>query len=423
VTDPSSEETVGQRIRRLRRERGLSLRDLAAPGVSFTYLSRVESGQRTPSVKAIRQVARKLGVSAEYLETGVELHTREELELSLADAELAIRLEPGRRDLEPELRRIVAAAAAEGADDLATKAQVAYGLALSAWGRLDDAIAILETALAHPLATPETFVEAYTTLATAYLNAGREAEAAALCRRALAATPPHDGASRIVLATQLSSALADLGDFAGAEAVLDDLADRTHSADPYTRARMHWSFARVATMQDKRRLALSHMREAIALLTGTEDTLRLARAHLLSAQILLWGGRTEGVDMHLDAARRLLPAHAGPEDLSATAGLEALHAARSGRMREALELAEQALASEGPGHAAAWYAKGLASGEDEAFERSLELLERSSLWREASMVAEDRGRACARRGEIDAAAEWERRAADYAARVPAARSS
>jgi Trp operon repressor len=33
-------ETVGERIRRLREERGLSQRELAEPGVSYAYLSR-----------------------------------------------------------------------------------------------------------------------------------------------------------------------------------------------------------------------------------------------------------------------------------------------------------------------------------------------------------------------------------------------
>ncbi len=45
---------VGQRIKRLREERGLSQRDLAEPGVSYAYVSRIEDGQRTPSAKALR---------------------------------------------------------------------------------------------------------------------------------------------------------------------------------------------------------------------------------------------------------------------------------------------------------------------------------------------------------------------------------
>ena|SRR6266571_7109270 len=64
-------ESIGDRLHRLRRERGLSQRDVSSPGVSYAYISRIEAGARTPSVKAMRQLAEKLGVSIEYLETGV----------------------------------------------------------------------------------------------------------------------------------------------------------------------------------------------------------------------------------------------------------------------------------------------------------------------------------------------------------------
>jgi DNA-binding transcriptional regulator YiaG len=61
---------VGNRIRRLREEQGLSQRDLASPGVSYSYLSRVEAGTRQPSEKALRALAAKLGTTAHYLESG-----------------------------------------------------------------------------------------------------------------------------------------------------------------------------------------------------------------------------------------------------------------------------------------------------------------------------------------------------------------
>ncbi len=51
-------ETVGERLNRLRRERGLSQRELAEPGVSYAYISRIEAGTRNPSVKALRKLAR-----------------------------------------------------------------------------------------------------------------------------------------------------------------------------------------------------------------------------------------------------------------------------------------------------------------------------------------------------------------------------
>ena len=86
-------ETVGDRLRRLRRERGLSQRDLSAPGITYAYISRIEAGARTPSVKALRMLAQKLGVTPEYLETGSDLAAAELRELRLAEQELRLRLD------------------------------------------------------------------------------------------------------------------------------------------------------------------------------------------------------------------------------------------------------------------------------------------------------------------------------------------
>ena len=62
--------TVGERIRKRRRELGLSQRDIASEGVSFPYISRIENGKRKPSMKALRLLAARLGVSTHWLETG-----------------------------------------------------------------------------------------------------------------------------------------------------------------------------------------------------------------------------------------------------------------------------------------------------------------------------------------------------------------
>src|ERR1043165_10091512 len=85
-------ETVGERLRRLRLQRGLSQRDLSSPGVSYAYISRIEAGARTPSVKALRKLAQKLEVSVEFLETGRDIREVDDRELRLADAELELRL-------------------------------------------------------------------------------------------------------------------------------------------------------------------------------------------------------------------------------------------------------------------------------------------------------------------------------------------
>jgi transcriptional regulator with XRE-family HTH domain len=70
--------TVGDRIRERRLALGLSQRELACEGVTYAYISRLEANTRQPSVKALRKLAPKLGVSPHGLETGQD-HPPEEL--------------------------------------------------------------------------------------------------------------------------------------------------------------------------------------------------------------------------------------------------------------------------------------------------------------------------------------------------------
>jgi transcriptional regulator with XRE-family HTH domain len=65
-------ERIGDRIRALREERGFSQRHIASPGVSYGYISRIESGTREASEKALRALAEKLDTTAHYLESGSE---------------------------------------------------------------------------------------------------------------------------------------------------------------------------------------------------------------------------------------------------------------------------------------------------------------------------------------------------------------
>lgn len=64
--------SIGARLRERRLALGLSQRDLGSPGISYAYISRIEAGVRQPSVKALRKIAPRLGVSVEWLETGEE---------------------------------------------------------------------------------------------------------------------------------------------------------------------------------------------------------------------------------------------------------------------------------------------------------------------------------------------------------------
>lgn len=63
-------KTVGPRIRSTRTELGLSQRDIALPGTSYAYISRIEGGVRNPSLEALIQIGDQLSVTGLYLLTG-----------------------------------------------------------------------------------------------------------------------------------------------------------------------------------------------------------------------------------------------------------------------------------------------------------------------------------------------------------------
>jgi transcriptional regulator with XRE-family HTH domain len=64
--------SVGERLRARRLELGLSQAALAEPGITVAHICRIEQGLRNPSLRALRKLGPKLGVSVAWLEFGDE---------------------------------------------------------------------------------------------------------------------------------------------------------------------------------------------------------------------------------------------------------------------------------------------------------------------------------------------------------------
>ncbi len=67
VDDP---EAVGKRLFDARDGAGLSQRELAFPGCSAAYISRIERGERIPSLQVLRELASRCDVSETFLAWG-----------------------------------------------------------------------------------------------------------------------------------------------------------------------------------------------------------------------------------------------------------------------------------------------------------------------------------------------------------------
>jgi transcriptional regulator with XRE-family HTH domain len=83
--------SLGQRLRALRVERGLSQAELAGDLVSPSYVSLIETDRRSPEREVLTGLAHRLGCSALYLESGMvpEEITEQRLQLKFAEIALA----------------------------------------------------------------------------------------------------------------------------------------------------------------------------------------------------------------------------------------------------------------------------------------------------------------------------------------------
>jgi transcriptional regulator with XRE-family HTH domain len=352
----SPDESFSARLRRLRGERRLSQRQLSAAGISYAYISRLEAGDRQPSVRAIRLLARALGVTPEYLETGIDIPLADQLELRLADAELRLRLGDDDRAPTAVLREVLAEADAVAETELAARARIALGLAAFNAGSHAEAVEHLSAAVAAPSTDPVAHSSVYLTLASAHRFTGRPERAVEVLESAINRIeddPAADAGIQIRLAVALSGALSHIGEFAAARTVLREAASFS-DPDPRSQVRLVWSRALLSYREGRPRIAVRDMRRAIALLDQTEDSVELARAHLFCAEVSLWGGDLDLAQRHLPLAAQLRALPAEVRDLGVLESCEALlharraeHAAAETRARAALDALREAPADQG----------------------------------------------------------------------------
>ena len=77
-------ETLGQRIRRLRQDRGMSLAKVSGGDFSRAFLNQVELGRSQPSTRVLRVIAGRLGTEVDYLLEGRQPAMERELALEKA---------------------------------------------------------------------------------------------------------------------------------------------------------------------------------------------------------------------------------------------------------------------------------------------------------------------------------------------------
>jgi tetratricopeptide (TPR) repeat protein len=299
TTHIDSPKEVGMRLKASRERAGLSQRQLAFPGCTAAYISRLEAGARVPSLQMINQLALRLEVTGQWLATGVEAAEVQPSEL--IDAEVALRL--GEVDEAERLYR----AHLEPGDPARPAALAGLGQIAFRGERWAEAIELLEQSFElrdrKALADPG-LVD---TLGRAYAITGARASALALFEQA--SHEAHELSApveQLRFTVLLANAQIDAGDFSKAEAALAEVIRFADEAgDPVATARVFWSQSRLHSLRHEPRLAGTYARRALEILERTENDAYVGMAYHLLAYAEIESGNAEEALVLLDRGRAL----------------------------------------------------------------------------------------------------------------------
>jgi tetratricopeptide (TPR) repeat protein len=353
VDDPAA---VGRRLREARERAGLSQRQLSFDGCSPAYISRIEAGERIPSLQLLREMGRRLGVSEDWLATGLDRDLLAE-DRTLLDAEIALRfneLDSAEELYDKALEN--AATNTERARSLAGLGQIAFerGDPRRAVQQLEQALSVSGEEAADQPSLADTLGRSYAMLDDLE-------PAIRLFRQSLErANRRKNSPEAVRFGVLLANAYIDNNEFDEAREVLEQTVDKAENArDPVFRARIYWSLSRLHALQGEPADAARYARKALELLELTEHTTYAARAHQLLAHVELDRGNADEALGLLDRGLPLIVESSNHVD-EALFRLERARAlAQLGRSEEATALAQRSaemLENASPGDAGRGYA-------------------------------------------------------------------
>lgn len=254
---------VGQRIRQLRHERGMSLAQLGGEDLSRSFLSLVELGRSRISLRALSIVADRLGVPTSYFFSESEAAHEAAIELSLARAEDAL------RHHQPAEALRLLSADTEGMGALAARWLWLRGWSLLDMGRPSDALPVLEEAESRAAEGTDTrtHIIASYTLGLTFYALGQYQDALSAYQRAYAE------ASELEDRVYQGKALAALGHVAYMQQDFQQAANHYARArecfgvvnDVHNLAAIYTGLSRVSERQDDLRSAVRYARLGVGI--------------------------------------------------------------------------------------------------------------------------------------------------------------
>ena len=266
---------LARRLREARERAGLSQRALARGICTAAYVSRLEKGERIPSLQLLRRLASRLGADADELASGLPASAHD----PLLDAEVALGLGD---TLEAE--RLFTAAL--DPDDRTLRARALAGLGEIAYsiGDARGAVALLEEAAqTHPQGA---FAVAGP-LGRAYAQLSDLQAAVRVFEKALDdAEQRNDSFERLRYAVLLADVLIDAGEPERAAEALRRIVDADDEPDnPLARARLWRSQALLCEERGDRQTADRYARRALEAVAVANHTRYVTRAHKLLARV------------------------------------------------------------------------------------------------------------------------------------------
>lgn len=357
--EPEEQETaaaIGRRVKRLRKARDLTQRQLAEPAYTAAYVSTLEAGKVRPSESALRHIAERLGVDHEELATGRPTHIITALRMELADAQRVLAAEDA-ADARTAYEHILGRAEEYGLVQERAAALVGLGECALETGEPAEALARFEAAeraLAdEPLPARARAVRGRS---VAHYLAGELRYACYLLESAideLNTSGLHDPGALLQLYTASIAPYMDMGAHArAAQAAELALALVPQVSDPALVAKMHRTVARTLLAEGKADAAQASLARAAELYQQLQIRTELAHCHWMRGYVYAQHDDLARAEAELRTARSMLVSRRAALYVSQVEVELADVLRRSGKSAEAAELLESLLAGLKPGRGA-----------------------------------------------------------------------
>jgi transcriptional regulator with XRE-family HTH domain len=406
----------GERLKRLRVSRGLFLTDLAAPGAGAPYLSRVEHGERYPSVEVLHMLARRLGVTVSYLQTGDPVSRREGCELRLLEAELELAGGGDAAAAAVDLEALLGDPELAERSPLRTRTLLAHARGLLALGEGEQALPVFEALRWERLLTAAYRPQLLEELASCYLACARPASAIELINQTFnaPAPPEQEQELRLRLGLVLAGLEPAFGQQARAAELLRQATEEEQEPLSITLAGRLRAQAEEARERGEGEEARRLLTGACALVELEASARRLGAANLQLARTLHAAAIEAEALAALARAEPLLTSIRPGRELGLLRAEQARAAARTGHSDAAIGCAEQALEllpTDDPERGLACHARALAAlaaGQHEQagqwFRQAIDDHATHMNYRAAAQAAQDWAHALHTAGQIEKAA-------------------